>query len=77
MQKRNILLKGAYKLRFVDYKCNDCGKISEIVIRNKEDKIKCNNCGSANMARVFSSFSCNGSNTNCSGSCSSCSAKCN
>ena len=41
-------------MRFVDYKCSDCGNICEIVLMgNGIENIKCESCGSSNMARVF------------------------
>lgn len=75
-------------MRFVDYKCTDCGNICEIVLRgNGTENIKCESCGSSNMARVFapvgfksSSGSSDYSLDSCaSGSCStsrSCSGSC-
>ena len=43
-------------MRFVDYKCNDCGKVSEVVTRSSDDngsQIKCESCRSSNMIRIF------------------------
>ena len=41
-------------MRFVDYKCNNCGSVSELVITgNNGCDIKCDKCGSKNMARIF------------------------
>ncbi|OFW50900.1 MAG: hypothetical protein A2163_11230 [Actinobacteria bacterium RBG_13_35_12] len=66
-------------MRFVDYKCKDCGCVSEIVIRGENNReISCEKCGSKNMVRVFSpvmfkSSSDDGSYSGSSSSCSSCS----
>jgi predicted nucleic acid-binding Zn ribbon protein len=76
-------------LRFVDYKCNDCGKVSEIVTRSSDNngcEIKCENCNSSNMIRIFAPVglksssgsddfaASDSSQKSCSGgSCSSCS----
>ncbi|MFZ3386300.1 MAG: zinc ribbon domain-containing protein [Candidatus Hydromicrobium sp.] len=65
-------------LRFVDYKCKDCGSVSEIVIRGEDCcQIKCEKCGSKNMVKIFApvgfkSSSGDGSNSGSSSSCSSC-----
>ena len=41
-------------MRFVDYKCNDCGNICEVVLRGSEtEDVRCESCGGSNMARVF------------------------
>ncbi|MCD4669549.1 MAG: zinc ribbon domain-containing protein [Actinomycetia bacterium] len=63
-------------MRFVDYKCEDCGEISEIIIRGSGTEIKCEKCGSSKMVKVFApvSFKGNSSCSSCSsGSCSTCS----
>ena len=37
-----------------DFKCQECGKVSEIFIRGKDsEKIKCPVCGSDNMERLI------------------------
>jgi len=82
-------------MRFVDYKCNDCENICEVVTKccddSNENEIKCVNCGSSNMVRIFApvSFKDSGGNgsdyapspstssKSCSGgSCASCSGGC-
>ncbi len=41
-------------MRFVDYKCNDCEAVCEIVLRSDNgSEIVCAKCGSSNMVRVF------------------------
>ena len=41
-------------MRFVDYKCQDCGEVSELFIRRDDDsQIKCEKCGNRNMVKVF------------------------
>jgi putative FmdB family regulatory protein len=73
-------------LKFVDYKCKDCEKVSEYYVKNDDsDEIRCEICGGTNMMRVFTpirsgSSSSHGdlqssgstSGKNCSGSCSGC-----
>jgi putative FmdB family regulatory protein len=73
-------------LRFVDYKCEDCGEVSEVVIRGDNgSQIKCEKCGSKKMVKIFApigfksdstsdSYSGSSSCSGCSGgSCSTCS----
>jgi len=73
-------------MKFVDYKCNDCGEINEYYIDNEDvGSLKCPNCGGSNLSRVFTSVSCRSSSgdssysdnyssgKSCSGSCSGCS----
>jgi putative FmdB family regulatory protein len=73
-------------LRFVDYKCEDCGEVSEVVIRGDNgSQIKCEKCGSKNMVKIFApigfksdspsdGYSGSSSCSGCSGgSCSTCS----
>jgi len=76
-------------MRFVDYKCNDCGSVCEIVLRSDNgSEITCEKCGSLNMVRIFTpigfkssssssaneDYSSSPSSKSCSGrSCSSCS----
>lgn len=39
-----------------DYRCNDCGNITEVFVQNSESKAyKCVNCGSQSMEKLFSS----------------------
>jgi len=74
-------------LKFVDYKCNECGIVSEYYVRSDDsDEIKCEACGSRNMIRIFApissrkssshndDFSSSGSSSgkSCSGSCGGC-----
>ena len=73
------------RLKFFDYKCNDCGNIFEVVIENNnKTQIKCNKCGSENTSRVFAPVGFTGTTGNnssssldssksCSGTCTSCS----
>ncbi len=48
-------------MRFVDYKCNDCENVCEIVTRGFDDSgeadIKCEKCSSSNMIRIFAPIS--------------------
>lgn len=83
-------------MRFVDYKCNECENVCEVVTigsnGSSEADIKCEKCGSLDMARIFApvSFKASGGNgsdympspsssssKSCSGgSCASCSGGC-
>ncbi len=38
-----------------EYKCRDCGKISEFF--HKKEKLVCTSCGSLNLEKQFSAFS--------------------
>ena len=73
-------------MRFVDYKCQECGEVFEFFIRGDDDpQIKCEKCGCDKMVKVFapagfksnspdSSFSSGSSCGGCSsGNCGSCS----
>ncbi|MCE5329792.1 hypothetical protein LLG07_05625 [bacterium] len=74
-------------MKFVDYKCNECGVVSEYYVKSDDsDEIKCEACGGRDMSRVFApisskksssdgDFSSSGSSSgkSCSGSCSGCS----
>ena len=43
-------------MRFVDYKCRECGEISELFIKgDNESRIKCEKCGCSKMVKVFAS----------------------
>jgi uncharacterized Zn finger protein len=70
----------------VDFKCNKCGSISELVIRaDNGTDIRCDSCGSVDMARVFAPVSlksgnksedvstCSSSKSCSGGSCNTCS----
>ena len=37
-----------------DFKCRDCGKVSEILLRGIEQAVCCPDCGSDNMERLIS-----------------------
>jgi putative FmdB family regulatory protein len=61
----------------VDYKCKECGFVSEIVIRGENNcQVSCEKCGSKNMVRVFApvGFKKSSNNSDDSGSSSSCSS---
>lgn len=40
-------------MRFVDFKCNRCGNVSEYVLHGFDDKVKCASCGSEDTVRLF------------------------
>ena len=73
-------------MRFIDYKCNECGLVSEVVIRSGNgSEIRCDSCGCKSMVRIFAPVSvktasgsedspANQSSKSCSGgSCATCS----
>ncbi len=40
-------------MRFVDFKCNKCGNVSEYVLNGFDEKVNCAKCGSNDTVRVF------------------------
>jgi putative FmdB family regulatory protein len=41
-----------------DYKCRQCGEVSEVFLRTQEAKVgQCPNCGSESLERLVSAFS--------------------
>ncbi len=40
-----------------DYKCEDCGQVSEILVRNPSDTTRCPGCGSGNVERLVAAAS--------------------
>ena len=39
-----------------DYKCSDCGDVSEYLVHSSGDKVECRKCGSKNMEKQISGF---------------------
>lgn len=37
-----------------DYECKECGKISELLLRNSDNAARCPQCGSMNMEKKVS-----------------------
>ena len=37
-----------------DFKCQECGRISEVLLRTADKAVKCPSCGSENMERLVS-----------------------
>ena len=37
-----------------DFKCKECGNISEVLLLDADKKVRCNNCGSEDMERLIS-----------------------
>ena len=52
-----------------EYKCEECGKQSEFLIRSGNEELICE-CGSSKMKRVLSSFAVSGKNSDGAFSCS-------
>jgi len=51
-----IGLKGGKKrskMPIYDFRCQECGKVSEIFLRNVGQAARCPNCGSDNMERLI------------------------
>lgn len=40
-----------------EFKCEDCGRLCEILIIKTEDKPECKSCGSTNMTKLISAHS--------------------
>jgi putative FmdB family regulatory protein len=64
-----------------EYKCNDCGKVSEFLEKSKgPQQHKCGKCGSSNMVKMLSGFAVGQgkSENSCGSSCcnSLCQAEC-
>ncbi|TET58328.1 MAG: zinc ribbon domain-containing protein [Dehalococcoidia bacterium] len=38
-----------------DFRCLECGKVSEVLVRGTEQTLRCPDCGSANLERLISS----------------------
>ena len=39
-----------------EYKCKDCGTVSELLVFSSDEKPACKSCGSTNMEKLMSSF---------------------
>ena len=39
-----------------NYKCSDCNKEFEILVKNDKRNIECSDCGGKNLKKVYSSF---------------------
>lgn len=37
-----------------EYKCNDCGKISELLVLKKDEAVSCASCNSKNLVKLMS-----------------------
>lgn len=37
-----------------DYRCKECGEISEILLRSEDAEVRCPSCGSGDMERLVS-----------------------
>lgn len=40
-----------------EYKCGDCGEVSEYLVFSDSDKVSCRKCGSRKLEKLLSSFS--------------------
>ncbi len=50
------ILERNRKMPVYNYKCSDCSQNFEVLLRNKDDSVKCTKCGSSHIKRVYSSF---------------------
>ncbi|MGB9879503.1 MAG: FmdB family zinc ribbon protein [Anaerolineae bacterium] len=58
-----------------EFKCKDCGRVFETLVRSTDEETSCPACGSKSLARLLSRFSArSGSQAIGGGSCSSCSS---
>ncbi|MFH0800743.1 MAG: zinc ribbon domain-containing protein [Pseudomonadota bacterium] len=59
-----------------EFDCRQCGKRSEVLIRQSEEKINCPACGSSELTRLLSTFSARGrdgeAHVHAGGGCSCC-----
>ena len=39
-----------------EYKCKDCGEITELLVLSDSDKLSCKKCGSENLEKLLSGF---------------------
>ena len=37
-----------------DFRCRECGNVSEVLLRDADKRVRCTNCGSENMERLIS-----------------------
>ncbi len=45
---------GKRAMPIYDFRCRECGKVSEIFLRDSSQVARCLDCGSSNMERLFS-----------------------
>jgi putative FmdB family regulatory protein len=50
-----------------EYQCGSCGKEFELLVKRYDEGVKCPECGSAEVEKLFSPFA-----GSCGGSCDSC-----
>ncbi len=50
-----------------EYKCNDCRKISEILVFTNDETPECTHCGSTNLEKLLSTFAVSMSHNSSSG----------
>lgn len=44
-----------------EYKCKDCGKISELLVLQKDEAVSCKSCNSQNLEKLMSAHNTVGS----------------
>lgn len=55
-----------------EYKCGDCGTISEVLVYGDVSDVTCKNCGSTNVERLLSTFAVSSNARSTSGPAPSC-----
>ena len=45
-----------------EYKCQDCGQVSELLVLRKDEEVSCKSCNSQNLEKLISAHNTVGSN---------------
>ena len=51
-----------------EYECQKCGAVFEMLVRNAEERVQCENCGARRVKKIVSSFSAGAGSCNTGGS---------
>ena len=52
----NYTFKGDDFMALYEYKCKDCGEITEYLVFSPSEKLSCKKCGSKKLEKLMSSF---------------------
>ena len=55
LQEKEFYTEGE-KMALYEYKCNKCGKVSEILVFSADEATGCKHCGSNDLEKLLSSF---------------------
>lgn len=55
-----------------EYRCSDCGNVSEHLVYSAEDKLSCPDCGSDKLEKLLSTFAVNAKSSPSCGPAHSC-----